>query len=353
MTDSARNWHKALVGPHDSVLQAMRAIDRSSLQIALVVDEERRMLGVLTDGDIRKRILQGVSLEGPIEPFMNRTPVTANAAEPRDEMLARMRARHVRQLPLLDGKQRVVGMVTIDDLLAVQARSNLVVLMAGGAGARLRPLTEATPKPMLKVGDRPVLETILLQFREYGFHRFVITLNYLADQIVTHFGDGSRFDAQIDYVHETEPLGTAGALALLPDRPTEPFFVMNGDLLTKLNFGSLMNFHMSSGAPLTMCVREHSLTMPYGVANISGDRLDHLVEKPTYRYLVNAGIYACNPDVIDLIPKGSPTTVVDVAHKLLAAQQRPAVFPIHEYWVDIGQHVDYVQATADYDNIFG
>lgn len=353
MTDPVRDWRDALVSPDASILSAMRAIQRASFQIALVVDNDHKLLGVVTDGDIRKRILEGVSLEESVGPVMNTNPVTADQAEPRADMLARMRARHVRQLPLVDKSRRLVGLVTIDELLAAQEQPNLVVLMAGGVGARLRPLTEKTPKPMLKIGDRPVLETILLQFQEYGFQRFVIALNYLGDQIVKHFGNGERFGVRIDYVHEEEPLGTAGALALLPERPKEPFFVMNGDLLTKLNFGSLMNFHQSSGAVLTMCVREHSLTMPYGVANISGDRLDRLVEKPTYRYLVNAGIYACDPSIIDLVPNGSPTTIVDVAHKLLDAGQRPAVFPIHEYWVDIGQHVDYVQASADYDSIFG
>jgi NDP-sugar pyrophosphorylase family protein len=177
-------------------------------------------------------------------------------------------------------------------------------------------------------------------------------MHYLGDRIVEHFGDGNRLDAEIAYLREPEPLGTAGALALLPAQPAEPFFVMNGDLLTKLNFASLLAFHQASGAPMTVCVREHILTIPFGVAEIAGDHLERLTEKPTYRRLVNAGIYVCNPEVIDLVPRGKPSTMVDIVQLLLERGSRPAAFPIHEYWVDIGQHGDLAQAGADFDQVF-
>ena len=317
-----------------------------------MVDGEQRLLGVVTDGDIRKHILKGVSLESPIAPLMNSHPVTASLAEPRNELLVRMQARRVHQVPLIDGEGRVAGVAVLGDLVAAETRPNLVVLMAGGLGTRLSPLTADTPKPMLKIGERPILETILLQFKEYGFRRFVITMHYLGDQISEYFGDGSRLDAEITYLREPKPLGTAGALALLPERPAEPFFVMNGDLLTKLNFASLMTFHQTCGAPMTVCVREHVLTVPFGVAEISGDHLERLTEKPTYRRLVNAGIYACNPEIIDVVPRGQPSTMVDVVQILLDRGRKPAAFPIHEYWVDIGQHGDLARAGADYDQIF-
>ncbi|HVY58170.1 MAG TPA: nucleotidyltransferase family protein [Xanthobacteraceae bacterium] len=348
-----KDWRNTLIGPQDSILAALAAIDRGALQIALVVDGERHLLGVVTDGDIRKHILKGASLDSAIAPLMNTHPVTANPSEPLNELLLRMRAASVHQLPLVDGERRVIGLVTLDELLAAETQPNLVVLMAGGRGSRLKPLTADTPKPMLKIGDRPILEIILLQFREYGFRRFVITMHYLGDQIMEHFGDGSRFGAEISYVQESEPLGTAGALSLLPERPDRPFFVMNGDLLTKLNFASLMAFHQACAAPLTVCVREHALTIPYGVAEISGDHLDRLVEKPTYRHLVNAGIYACSPEILDLVPRGRPSTMVDIIDLLLETGRRPAVFPIHEYWLDIGQHGDFLRAGADYDQVFG
>ena len=347
-----KDWRATLIEPRDTILTALAAIDRGAMQIVLVVDRERHLLGVVTDGDIRKHILRGGSLDLPVAPLMNTHPIVAKSAEPRGELLARMRDRTIHQLPLVDEEQRVIDLVTLDDLLAARSQPNLVVLMAGGVGSRLRPLTSDTPKPMLKVGERPILETIVLQFKDHGFRRFVIAMHYLGEQIADHFGDGSRFGAEITYLRETEPLGTAGALSLLGERPTEPFFLMNGDLLTKLNFASLMAFHQVSGAPVTMCVREHTLTIPYGVTEICGDRLERVVEKPTIRHLVNAGIYACNPEVIDLVPRDRASTMIDVMQLLIARGNRPSVFPVHEYWLDVGQYGDFVRAGAEYDQVF-
>ena len=348
-----KNWRSTLVAPTDSILKALEAIDRSALQIALVADERQRLLGVMTDGDIRGHILAHTNLDTPVLRVMNTQPMTASIGEDRQQLLARMRARQIHQLPLLDGEGRVAGLATLDEMLTVRVQPNLVVLMAGGKGTRLRPLTENCPKPMLRVGSRPILETIIQQFQDHGFQRFVISVNYMAETITSHFGDGSRFGAEIAYLHEGRPMGTAGALSLLSERPTEPFFVMNGDLLTKLNFASLLAFHQERAAPLTLCVREHAVSVPFGVAEVERDHLVRLEEKPTYRKMVNAGIYVCDPDVLDLLSKGQPTSMVAIAQTLLERGDRPAVFPVHEYWVDIGQHGDFAQALADYESVFG
>lgn len=348
-----KEWRATLVRPDQSVLDALAAIERGARQIALVVDDERRLQGVVTDGDIRAHILKGLPLDKPVAGLMNANPIVAGPADSHGDLLSRLRAHHIHQLPLLDAERRVVGLVTLDELLEAWTQPNLVVLMAGGSGIRLRPLTADTPKPMLRVGERPILETIILQFREYGYRRFVIAMHYLADQIVQHFGDGSRLDAEITYLSETEPLGTAGALSLLDERPSQPFFVMNGDLLTKLNFASLMAFHQASGAPMTLCVREHALTIPYGVVEIADDRVQCVTEKPIRRDLVNAGIYACNPDVLDIVPRDRPSTMVQLVEMLIAQGRKPAVFPVHEYWIDIGHHPDLQRAVADYEEVFG
>lgn len=348
-----KDWRAALVHADKSILDALGIIHKGAVQIALVVDDQRRLLGVVTDGDIRAHILKGLPLDGPVRTLMNANPVVAGPADSRGQLLTLLRAHSIHQLPLVDDTRSVVGLVTVDELIDVGPQPNLVVLMAGGSGSRLRPFTAETPKPMLRVGERPILETIILQFKEYGFRRFVITMHYLGDQIIEHFGDGSRVDAEISYLSETEPLGTAGALSLLKERPAQPFFVMNGDLLTKLNFASLMSFHQSCGAPMTLCVREHSLTVPYGVTEIADDRVERLNEKPTYRHMVNAGIYACNPDVLDLVPRNAPSTMVDLVQALIGMGRKPAVFPIHEYWVDVGRHLDFQRAVADYDQVFG
>ena len=206
---------------------------------------------------------------------------------------------------------------------------------------------------MLKVGERPILETIVLQFKDYGFRRFVIAMHYLGDQIADYFGDGSRFGAEITYLRETEPLGTAGALSLLGRPARRALLLMNGDLLTKLNFASLMAFHQASGAPITMCVREHALTIPYGVTEICGDRRSNGWSRSRpIRHLVNAGIYACNPEIIDLVPRDRASTMINVVQLLIDRGTRPSVFPIHEYWVDVGQHGDFARAGAEYDQIF-
>jgi dTDP-glucose pyrophosphorylase len=348
-----KDWRATLTRSDQSIIDALAAIDRGALQIALVVDGQQCLQGVVTDGDIRTHILKGLPLDKPVATLMNANPIVADPAASRGELLTLLRVHRIHQLPLLDAGRRVVGLVTLDGLLDAGVQPNLVVLMAGGSGSRLRPLTVDTPKPMLRVGERPILETIILQFKEYGFRRFVITMHYLGDQIVQHFRDGAQLDADISYLSETEPLGTAGALSLLNERPAQPFFVMNGDLLTKLNFASLMAFHQASGAPMTLCVREHSLTIPYGVTEIDEDRVVQLVEKPTYRHMVNAGIYACNPEILDVVPRNSPSTMVDVVRLLIEQGRRPAVFPIHEYWVDIGHHPDFQRAIADYNQMFG
>ena len=348
-----KDWRKALIGPHQTALEAMAAIDRGALQAALVVDADQRLAGIVTDGDIRAHILKGKSLDVTISAIMNAKPVTAKLADARDQLLSLMRLHAIHQLPIVDEARRVVDVVILDDLLTADVQPNLVVLMAGGIGSRLRPLTDDVPKPMLQIGERPILETIIEQFKEHGFRSFVVAMHYLGEQIAGYFGDGSKFGVQISYLREGQPMGTAGALSLLPVRPDKPFFVMNGDVLTKLNFSSLMAFHKTSASPLTMCVRQHAVTVPYGVAEIDGDQLVSLVEKPTYRHLVNAGIYACDPEIVDLIPRDRQTTMVDIAQKLVDSGRRPSVFPIHEYWVDIGLHGDYHRAGVEYSRVFG
>jgi dTDP-glucose pyrophosphorylase/CBS domain-containing protein len=351
-------WRDTLIHTDASILDAFDVINRGGMQIALVIDDEEHLLGIVTDGDLRRNILAMVekdlaNLQRPVREVMNATPTVATPSDDRQRILGQMRARKIHQIPVVDHEFRVVGLITLDSLLEVPGRSNLVVLMAGGFGTRLRPLTEDTPKPMLRVGNRPILETIMQQFLDYGFSRFAVSVHYKAEVIKQYFGDGRRLGADISYIEETRPMGTAGALALLPTPPSEPFFVMNGDLLTKLNFANLLEFHRENGSDLTICVREHKLSVPYGVAEVEGNYLQDLVEKPTYRKMVNAGIYVCNPSVLEHFTPGQPTTMVDLAHALLKQGRPPAVFTINEYWVDIGQHADFDQARADYENFFG
>ena len=249
-----RDWKKILVSPSTPILQAIKIIDASSLQIALVVDERNHLQGTVTDGDIRRGILKGVSLESPVHNVMNSSPVTARLNDGSENILSVMKIKELRQIPVLDDEGSVTGVEFLEQLIQPRRRDNLIVLMAGGVGSRLRPLTDECPKPLIKVGSKPILETILDNFIEYGFHRFYLSVNYKAEMLKDYFQDGSRWGVEINYLHEDKAMGTAGPLGLLPDSPDQPILVMNGDLLTKVNFQQLIDFHQEHASDATMCV---------------------------------------------------------------------------------------------------
>lgn len=337
-----------LVRADSSVQDAIAAIDRGNKQIALVSDEAGRLLATVTDGDVRRGLLRGVRLDSPVSEIMHRDPTTIRADEDPDAAAALMRQRELRHVPVVDKNGRVVDLILFDDLTGLKARETRVVLMAGGLGKRLRPLTQTVPKPMLKLGDKPILQHIVESFREQGFRHFSISVNYRKEFVQKHFGDGSRFGVAIDYIVETDQLGTAGSLSLIGDRPTDPFIVMNGDILTSVRFDALLRFHAEQGRDATMCVRDFTLQVPYGVVQTDGTRFAGLVEKPEHNSLVNAGIYVLSPQVLDLLHKGKPLHMPD-----LFAQIEASVFPLREYWLDIGQMKDLERARAEVPSVLG
>jgi dTDP-glucose pyrophosphorylase len=341
-------WARLLLSPDASVRDAIKCIDAGGMQIALVVDAQHKLIGTISDGDVRRGILRGVSLDAPSSGIMNRSPTVVTSGENREVIIATMRARQLHKIPVLDSQGRLVGLESLDELVRPAPRENLVVLMAGGLGARLRPLTEERPKPMLVIGGRPILETILLNFIESGFHRFYISVNYMAEIVEAHFGDGSRWGVEIRYIHEPERMGTAGAVGLLPEKPSAPLVVMNGDLLTKINFASLLDFHLSHAATGTMCVREYDLQVPYGVVKLKEHRLLSVEEKPVHRFFVNAGIYVLSPEAVSMIPP-SFYDMPTLFEKLVAEGRETAVFPIREYWLDIGHLADLEKANGEFD----
>lgn len=347
------DWKKLALPEQATIRQAIEQIDAGGMQIALVVAPDNRLLGTISDGDVRRGILRGVSLDAQASSIMNRTPTVARPGEDRDALIATMRARQLHRIPVLDADGRLVGLETLDELVLPAERDNVVVLMAGGLGARLRPLTEDTPKPMLTIGKRPILETILLNFIEHGFRRFYVAVNYKAEMVTGHFGDGSRWGADIRYLREPKRMGTAGAIGLLPEAPKSPIIVMNGDLLTKVNFSSLLDFHRVHRAAATMCVREYDLQVPYGVVKLDEHRLLSVEEKPIQRFFVNAGIYVLSPEAVSLIPRGEPYDMPVLFSTLVDTGQETAVFPIREYWLDIGHLADLEKAHGDFDSLFG
>ncbi|MCS3655567.1 nucleotidyltransferase family protein [Salinibacter ruber] len=348
MTD----WRQISIRPDQTIREALEVIDEGAIQIAIIADEQDRLQGVVTDGDIRRGILEDFDLDTPVSSVMNEEPITVRPQEDRESLIDTMRARRIHQIPLVDREGRVVGVEVLDDLIEPEARQNPVVLMAGGLGTRLRPLTEDCPKPLLEVGDKPILETILEGFIAHGFHRFYVSVNYKAGMIEDYFGDGSDWGVDISYVHEEERLGTAGPLSLLPERPSESMIVMNGDLLTKLNYAHLLDFHREHGAAATMCVREHEIQVPYGVIETDDQYMEGIEEKPTERNFVNAGIYVLEPETLDYVPESEFFDMPDLFKRLIDRGKSATVFPVREYWQDVGRKEDFHRVNGEYEEVF-
>ncbi|WP_319467411.1 nucleotidyltransferase family protein [uncultured Pseudodesulfovibrio sp.] len=347
-----KNWKKAVIPLTSTIRDAVESLTESMAQIALVANEDMKLLGVITDGDIRRGLLAGKTLESPAQDIMETNFFTAKITEDPATLLETMREKEFRQVPLLDSEGRLVGLKNLLDMIAPPKRNNWVVLMAGGLGQRLRPLTEDCPKPLLSVGGKPLLETILEQFVEHGFRKFYISVNYRAEMVEEYFKDGSQHGVEIRYLREKEQLGTAGAVGLMPEIPEEPIFVMNGDLLTRVDFPGMLNFHSEQEARATMAVRSFDIQVPYGVVEVDNRRITAIEEKPIHQFFVNAGIYILNPDVVAAIPKNQYLDMPTLFSQLMNEGEMTSAFPIHEYWMDIGRKQDFDQANCDYDMHF-
>jgi dTDP-glucose pyrophosphorylase len=344
-----KNWRSAILNSDHSIRQAMEVLDRSSLQIALAVDAAGRLVGTVTDGDIRRGLLRGLNLDAPASQVMNAKPKVARMGMTRAEFIELLRRSNLHHLPLVDDAGRLVGLESDVELYEGAEKDNWVVLMAGGLGQRLRPLTDDTPKPLLPVGDRPLLEIIINRFTAQGFRKFFISVNYRADLVEAHFGDGAKLGAEIRYLREDQPLGTGGAVGLLPERPTSPFVVMNGDLLTTINFETLVDFHQQHGADLTLCVRRYSHQIPYGVAEIQGGEVVSIVEKPNHECFISGGIYMLSPMVFDRLQPHRRIDMPDLMRELIDDKRRVTAFPVTEYWIDIGRIEDLERARQEID----
>jgi len=347
-----QDWRQILVKPSDSIFKTLEVIDRSALQIALVVDEKGRLLGTVTDGDVRRGILSGLSLDSAVTHIMNNNFSSCSIDDAREKVLAIMSNKRLHQLPVIDCNGCLVGIHTIDSLIASTAKENIVLLMAGGLGSRLKPLTDNCPKPLLRVGGKPILESIIESFIEQGFKKFYISINYKGEMIEEYFGNGSDWGVEINYIRENKRLGTAGSLRLLPETNNQPIIVMNGDILTKVDFRNLLDFHTSQKVDATLCIREYQLEVPYGVVSIEGNRFKGIKEKPKERFYINAGLYVLNPDLINYIPENTYFDMPELFKILAKANRATAVYPIQEYWMDIGHMDDYERANGEYQEVF-
>ena len=347
-----KDWRKTLITLSAPILEAVKIIDASALQIALVVDGHSRLLGVVTDGDIRRALLKGLSLDRSVELIMNKDFTAVGVDSDRDKILELMKQKDLRQIPVVDDRGRVVDLKLLTEMIQLPERQNWVVLMAGGMGTRLQPLTDDCPKPLLKVGDKPLLGTIIEKFIEFGFRKFFVSVNYKAEMIEAFLGDGSQWGIEVFYLRENKHMGTAGALGLLPTRPSCPLIVMNGDVLTSVNMQHLLDFHLANKARATMCVTDYRFQFPYGVIQADHHRLTGIEEKPIHRFFVNAGIYVLEPEALEFVPKNSFFDMPNLFEKLIARGDETVVFPIREYWMDIGRMGDFERANGEYMEVF-
>jgi dTDP-glucose pyrophosphorylase/predicted transcriptional regulator len=345
-------WEKLLLNPEATILNTLKTITDGAAKIVLIVDDNNKLLGTVTDGDIRRGILEGCALTDPIKKVMNPNPVKSlNHENNKEKLMAIMLKNHIHQLPLVDEKGKVVGLQTIDQLLQSQSRENLVVIMSGGLGKRLQPLTNDRPKPMLVMGGKPLLEINIEKLRLQGFKRFCLTVGYKAEIIKEYFKAGDQWDISIDYIHEEKPLGTAGALSFLNEKETLPIIVINGDLLTTVNFNNLLDFHNQSEAACTVCIREIDCQLPYGVVEIENQCLIGIKEKPVYKYFVNAGMYVINPSLLAHIPKNEYYQMNCFLQDAINKRYQVNAFPLMEYWSDIGQLPDYEKACQAFEEM--
>lgn len=347
------NFKKVLLPPTATIRKALEIIDSGSMKIALVIDENQKLLGTLTDGDVRRAILTGKGLEQSIESIYYRTPTTCGINDSKEKILQLAVALKLYQIPVVDAEGHIVGIAEVDELLKRTHHKNKVVLMAGGLGTRLSPLTDTTPKPMLHVGNKPILETIIENFSKYGYTEIILSVNYKSHIIQDYFGDGDRFGVKITYIHEAKRMGTAGALSLMRKSLTEPFFVMNADLLTNVNFEHMHDYHLFHDAVATMAVREYDFQVPYGVVNVQAGRIVSIEEKPTHKFFVSAGIYMLSPQILASIPDDQFFDMPSLFEKLIADKNNAVSFPIREYWLDIGRMSDFEKANHEYGEIFG
>lgn len=347
-----KNWKNILISPDRSIREALLKIDAVGSQMALITTRDGCLVGTVSDGDIRRGLLKGLTLADAVEKCMHTRPHFGRITDSKDAVLAFMRRERLHQMPILDEADRVVGLEVLDDYLLPPARENWVVLMAGGLGTRLGELTKTMPKPMLPVGDRPLLETIVRRFVDQGFVNFYLSVNYMADVIESHFGEGERFGARIRYLRETKRTGTAGSLSLLPELPVEPLIVANGDLLADIDYAHMLDEHVDSDVAATMGVSEYEFQVPYGVVHKENGFVKRIEEKPVHKSLISAGVYVLSPSSLGLIPHDTFFDMPSLFEALIAGGQKVSTYKVHGYWLDIGAIPDYQKANSDIGTVF-
>ena len=341
---NATDWRKTILSASVTVREVIDCMNVSSLRIVLIVNERDELDGTISDGDIRRGLLKGLTLDSPIDSVIHRGALVVPPTMGRDMVLQMMVANRIQQIPVVDEEQRVTGLHVWDDITTPPVRSNRMVIMAGGKGTRLRPFTENCPKPLVNVAGKPMLEHIIERAKLEGFSDFVLAIHYLGHMIEDHFGDGARLGVNIEYLREEAPLGTAGALSLLASRPVEAFVVTNGDVVTDIRYGDLLDFHTRHSASATMAVRSHEWQHPFGVVQTRGVDIVGFEEKPIARSHINAGVYVLSPHALDELERDAICDMPTLFERLQARELKTVAYPMHEPWLDVGRPDDLERA---------
>jgi dTDP-glucose pyrophosphorylase len=347
MSESEKFWYKALLPINTTIAEVISNLDQTGIKIIMVVDQSGRLVGTISDGDVRRGLLKGLNVNSQIESIIHKNPYVVTAALSRDLVKQLMIANKIYQIPIVDHNHKVVGLHLWDELATPTKLENIMVIMAGGIGSRLRPYTKECPKPLLLVAGKPMLEHIIERAKLEGFNRFIISIHYLGHMIEEYFGYGERLDVKISYLKEETPLGTAGALSLLDPKPNLPFVVTNGDVITDIRYAELLDFHIRHSAAATMAVRLHEWQHPFGVVQTQGDEIIGFEEKPIARTHINAGVYVLNPDTLSLLNENERCDMPTLFERLQVKNNRTVAYPMHEPWLDVGLPDDLTRANKE------
>ena len=326
---------KISIQSNTKISEALKNINANEIKFVMVVDKHQKLLGTVTDGDIRRAVLKNIDLNSPVSLIMNSNAITANVSTSREKLINLMKIKSIQQLPLLDEKKCVVDLLTFQDLISPNLNNNPVIIMAGGLGKRLRPLTKNVPKPMLLIGNKPILQRIFELLIDQGFHKFYFSVNFKSKLIENYFGDGSRWGVNIKYITEDSKMGTAGSLSLLKENFLDNILVLNADLFTDINFVKLLNFHKRIKSDATMVVNEKEFEIPYGVLTLKDNKILSIAEKPKTKFYINAGIYVLSPSIIPKIPKKF-FDMTSFFEKIITQKLNVNAYVSDELWIDIG-----------------
>lgn len=338
---------KILVQKECTIRQILQTIDNGTKGIVIVVNDENKLLGTITDGDVRRALLSGASLNDKIDNIIHLNPVFIYESTPKEEVKDIFIRKAIKDIPIVNNDNVVVDIISINDLLLTKGKENPVVIMAGGLGSRLKDLTKEIPKPMLKIGDKPILQHVINNFAQYGFNKILVSVNYKAEIIENYFQDGYAYGVKINYIRENKRMGTAGGIRLAKDYIDKDFFVINADIFTNLNMENMMEFHEKNSFDITVGIRKFSYQIPYGVLKLEGNYVKGLVEKPITDYYINGGIYCLNPKVIEFIPMDQYFEITELIQMCINNGLRVGSYEIEGYWMDIGKEEDYNKVNSD------